>query len=335
MPGKKPKRRASSAASTIDRARLRELATPIMKIVSSLVVVACLGRAAAHLAEQGRAEPRFLVDPSATVDDAVPDWVPDAVVDELRSRLAVLPPVSIFDEDFPSRVAAAIEGASPWIDEVRRVERIYPNRALIDMDLHKPVASVDLDGTRYLLDAEARVLHVESAYQPSSFPFRVMPVVGADPSYTPGLGGRFPDPEVLNAVSVALELNGLPPAYRAIVEEVRPVALLVREAAAVRGAHAAQVCVRSAQSSAVIRWGRPQTFRTDDGEVRAWGLMEPPPEKKVTHLATILSAYPGLRALEEARLDFDRPWVREVGGGVEQLESDWIEAPDAGPSSGS
>lgn len=322
----KTKGRKTQPSNPVDWVRVRAVATPVMRVVSSLVVIYCLGHAAAHLAREGRQEARFLVNPGSIAGDDVPG-MPESVRADLRRRLSEQDPISIFDPSFDDQIRAAIVAASPWIDDVTRVEKIYPNRARVDMIWRKPVAAIAMGGRRYLLDAQSRVLHEESEFQASTFPFVVFPIFGAQAQHVPALGKRFPDAEVENAVNVALEMRSLSPAYREAMDAARPVALYIRGMSGITGTHPGEVCIRS-EAGAILRWGRPAVFRKEDGSTQEWGILEPSPEKKVTHLAQIMEAVPGLRGLAEARLDWDRPWYKETGGRVNaSMESDWVDRP--------
>ena len=311
--------------SSFDRERLRAVATPVARVVSGVIVLGCLGAAADHLAAVAKEHPRFSVDPVAVADEAMPDWVPAPIADEMRSRLASIEPIPIFDGDFSGRLRTAVATSCAWVEAVPRVERVFPNRALLEIELRRPTVAVDHAGRRYLIDDHGRVLHEESSLRPTGFPFPVWVVGGARSSRTPQVGQPFPDAEVDLAVMTARELGGLPESWRGVLEAADIVGIEVRGEEQLAEIHPGEVLLRSAASRAVIRWGRPAGYRNADGD--AVGLLERPVGQKVTHLRQVLERYPRLVGLDLVRLDLDQPMFRVQGGEIEYLASAYLEAP--------
>jgi hypothetical protein len=260
------------------------------------------------------------VDPSVLVEETLPGWVPGPIAAALRADISALSRLSIFDPELESRLRDGILRATAWVSEVPRVERIYPDRARVELTVRRPAAAVDVGETRYLLDAAGRVIHEESSARPTPFPFAVTPVLGAAPSRRPAVGFAFPDHEVLNAVNVAVEMASLPEEQRSALRGAGPIALQVRRGAEVEGFHAGEVFLRIADASAIVRWGRPARYRSGEGQEIQLGLLEQPVDRKFAHLARVLDAFPRLRGLEEVRLDFDRPMYRPLGGAIQALD---------------
>src|SRR5690606_1949018 len=142
------------------------------------------------------------------------------------------PPLPIFAPDFAQRLADGLLAATPWIASVREVERLYPNRARLALELRRPVATVDAGAWRYVLDERGVVLHREARDVPLRFDTRLFPVVGtvADGAVPrdPPLGATFPDDEVVAAAQVADELLPLAEPGAGILRAVEPSALEVR-----------------------------------------------------------------------------------------------------------
>lgn len=297
--------------------RTRRALTGIMRVIAAALVLACLATTASRLAARAKERPRFLVDPALVMQDTLPGWVPAEVAAAIAARLSVMPTVPIFAPDFASRLRAAVLASSAWVDAVPKIEPVFPNRARLDLVLRQPVAAIDIDDRRYLLDPTGAVLHEESTFRPSEFPFPVWRVLGAQPARTPRLGDPFPDPRVADAVGVAVELTTLPSDLELALRDARIVAIQIRPEVTVAGLYPGEVLLRAADSDAVVRYGRAASYRTTAGD--AVGLLEKPTAQKITHLKQITELFPGLRGLEEARLDYDRPMYRPVGAGLQQL----------------
>ncbi|MFG0317484.1 MAG: cell division protein FtsQ/DivIB [Planctomycetota bacterium JB042] len=297
-----------------DPVKMRKVVTPVARVAAGLVVLASLGLVAARLAEVGRNDVRFLVVPSQLVAERLPRWMPATVRDVIHERVSDLAPLSIFDGRFAERLAEGLRSATPWIEEVREVERLYPNRARVELVLREPVASVDVGDRRVVLDRRGVVLHEESRVAPTRFELPVYPVLGAEATAAPRVGEAFPDPEVVAASLAAGELLSIGEPWASTVREIAPTALEVR--CSIRGSVAApgEVHVRTG-SGVLVEWGRARASSRH-------GEDELPIERKVRHLRRILRNYPGLRGLEEVRLNFHDPYYRTVGGSLEFLRDE-------------
>ncbi len=295
-----------------DAAHLRALTTPVARALAGGIVLVSLGLIADRLAEVAQGSSRFQVDPACVLEERSPSWLPESIGHEIRVALQAAPPVSLFAPDFGGRLRDAVKSATPWIGTVERVERIFPNRARVDLTLRRPVVAIEHEGHRYLLDGSGRVLHREPRSQPTSFRFPVYPVFGVRAG-APTVGAVSDDREVLAAVRVAEELRALPSAHRDLVRQIEPVALEVRRSIRGSVAAAGEVHIRTA-SGVLVEWGRARSG--------ALGLADVPVDRKIEHLARIMKVYPRLAGLEEARLNFDVPHYRPIGGALQFLEAD-------------
>ncbi len=308
------KRRVKLTGVRWDPVKLRKVVTPIARVAAGVVVLVSLGLVAARLSEVGRNDARFLVVPSQLVAERLPRWMPPTVRDVIHERVSALAPLSIFDARFAERLSEGLRGATPWIADVREVERLYPNRARVELVLRQPVAQVDVGGRRVVLDGEGTVLHDESRAAPTRFEVPVYPVLGAEPRTAPRVGDAFPDAEVVAAALAAAELRTIGEPWAATVREIDPTALEVR--CSIRGSVAApgEVHVRTG-SGVLVEWGRARASSRH-------GADELPVDRKIRHLQRILRKYPGLKGLEEVRLNFHDPYYRPVGGSLEFLRED-------------
>ena len=315
------KRRTTGAGKGWISGLGRGSGTPFVRVLVSLVVLLCFGLIAAHLSGVARLDRHFLVNPAAVLDENRPIWMTEEAHQDLRSLLQEIEPISIFASDFSEKLSASLLAASPWIGDVRHVERVFPNRVRVELELRRPVVSIDRGPNRFLLDREARVIHRESRDKAMEFRLAVLPVVNSVPRNEPRLGRIFPDPEVLAAVQVAQEISQLNERNSLLVRRIRPVAYEIRRS--VQGAVAApgEVHLRTA-AGVFVEWGRAQ-------ESQQFGLNDPLPEQKVRNLERILDAFPDLVGLEEARLNFDLPHYRQIGGPLTFLKDpeEDLEAP--------
>ncbi|MBI4879163.1 MAG: hypothetical protein HY812_05820 [Planctomycetes bacterium] len=304
--------------------RWRRAATPAARVLASVVVLSCLALGARHLAGIAREDTRFVVDPARIVAETGPPWLPKPVVDIIRVDLGRSESVSIFAPDFAVRMAGALGRVSPWIAGVCGVERLFPNRARVELVLRKPLVAIETGATRYLVDETGFVVHAEPRDADSSFAYPILPVNGLVLAHPPLVGRLAEDPEVISAAQVAAEILALREPGARLIRETAPVALEVRSS--VQGAIVArgEVHLRTA-SGALVEWGRAR--RSKD-----FGMNDIPVETKIEHLRRILEIFPNLAGLEEARLNFEYPHYRPVGGSLLFLpRSD--QAADAGVGS--
>lgn len=309
-------RRTAPRARPWDSEQVRRVATPVARVVAGVAVLATLCVAAAKLAEAARRDPRFLVDPAAVVGEEAPHWLPSNLARAIRDELATATPVNIFDPEFAARLRGEVMRVCPWVADVRRIERLFPSRARVELVVRQPAAAVDVGPDRYLIDGAARVLHREPKKDASRFTWlRVLPILGADVGTPPALGSAFEDPDVLAAAQVAAELQQLTDDAAAPLWGLDLVALDVSLRDPMNPRSEGEVYLL-AKSGVLVRWGRAAASEH-------FGLLDPPVEKKLRHLRQLLDRFPRLEGLEEARLNFDGPYYRRPqGGAYEYLRDD-------------
>ncbi|MFH0946475.1 MAG: hypothetical protein V2A76_14865 [Planctomycetota bacterium] len=314
------KRRTTGAGRGWISGISRGSAVPLVRVLVAILVLISFGLIAAHLSGVARLDRHFLVNPATVLDENRPVWMSEKAHQQLRTVLQEIEPISIFAADFSEKVSTSLRAASPWIGEVRHVERVFPNRVRVEFELRRPVVSIEWGPKRLLLDKEARIIHQESLSEAMEFRLPILPVVGSRPRREPQLGRIFPDPEVLEAVKVASEIQALDERNSLVVRRIRPVAYEIRRSVQGAVAAAGEVHLRTA-AGVFVEWGRAQSA--------TFGLNDLLPSRKVRHLERILEVFPDLVGLEEARLNFDLPHYRQIGGPLTFLKDpeEGLEAP--------
>lgn len=300
--------RKTTSKPRIDPRILRDRLTPIAKIVAAVLVLVVFGLASERVADAARKDPRYLVDPTLLVQQTLPHWMPNEVVANVREHLRKVRPRSIFAEDFEDGLRADLRAASWWIEDVQRVERLFPNRVRVDMVMRKPVATVDRAEDCVLVDADGRVLFSESRARPTAFGFTPrLQLRGASADKSLELGEIAADPQVIAGARVAAEVLSVCSSERRILPRVQILAVDVAHPTTGLGAIPGVVHLVT-DRDVLIRWGRA---RSDPS-----GSTEQPIERKVKALERVEARFPGLSGLDEVRVDLDGDPMYKAGGGT-------------------
>lgn len=282
-------------------------------------MLAAATTAAIKLSAVAAASEHFVVAPSMIVEELAPRNLPVETVAALHADLASMKPISLFDPRFAERLRSSMQAASPWVLDVRRVERLFPNRVRVDLDLRTPIASLD-DGTRrYVVDADCRVLLSEPLIGRTTFDETVLSIKGLDRRIDVGLGASLAAvSSVRAAVAVAEELRLLPDLEKKQLFDLRPVAIDVSAQRNGVPVAAGMVWIETANGVG-LSWGRAQEWRDDNHE--PLGLTEPAPVNKVRNLTRVEQMFPGLTGLEEVFLAEGLAAYRPLGGQKTYLSS--------------
>lgn len=300
--------RKTTSKPRIDPQVLRERLTPIAKVVAGVLVLVVFGLAGERVADAARKDPRFLVDPTLLVQQTLPHWMPNEVVSNVREHLRQVRPRSIFASNFEDDLRTELRAASWWIEDVRRVERLFPNRVRVDMMMRKPVATIDHDDACVLVDAEGRVLYSEPRARQTAFGFTPrLQIRGASTDKSLELGAIAGDPQVIAGARVAAEVLGVCSSERRILPRVQVLAVDVAHPLTGFGAIPGVVHLVT-DRNVLIRWGRA---RSDPS-----GSTEQPVERKLKALERVESRFPGLSGLDEVRVDLEGDPMYKAGGGT-------------------
>jgi hypothetical protein len=279
----------------------------VARLLAGALVVASLCVLAYKLAALAMAQPRFQVSPESLVTEALPAWMPAPVAEAVRADLRALPPVSIFSPSLESTLVERLT-ASPWIAGVPRIERMFPNRVRIEIDVRRPVA-VQRDGDdRLLLDADGRVLHRESARTPAPFPYPVLAIEGTRAPKPPRPGEVATDDRVRSAVYASAEILDHLALWRERLPDVHLAAIDLDRDEKGTVAMPGEVILVT-RGGVRIRWGRP-------ARSEHFGLLEPPIERKIDYLARVNAHFPGLFGVDEVWVAGEYPSYRPSVGGA-------------------
>ena len=240
--------------------------------------------------------PEFQVDLLALSLNACPDWVnADRMGSELRKQLSSAPQgKSIFDRDIAAAVARQLDN-SPWVLEVKSVQRMLPNNLLVTAVFRKPAALVLMAGRHYMVDRAGHWLPDDLFNRPEEWDTDRLPhVVDRGLRQPPAIGERWDGPRL--AVGARL------------TEFFRRKGLLDRlhlssiDVTGVGRTTPRPDIVLTTGSGALVKWGKSSVYG------RVPGLEAPPfltPDaEKLEMLTSKLSDYPELSGIQYVDLRF-------------------------------
>ncbi|MFW6108212.1 MAG: cell division protein FtsQ/DivIB [bacterium] len=225
-------------------------------IAAAVVVLWGLGAARAWVGRM----PRYRVYPSRFRAKAPPWCAEDLAAVEFPRHS-----YSIFDPALTRQVAAAYQQC-PWVAEVVRVEKRFPNELRVELALREPAAFVRLPGACHAIDVHA--VHLPLPYHRWDHANRPLPLVFGVESDPPPPGQRWADRKVTAAASVLATLAAEPSVLRQI--HVVDVANLEGDIDPLRSE-----ILLFARQRVRINWGRPP-------DTRKFG--EPPARHKLARL---------------------------------------------------
>jgi hypothetical protein len=240
--------------------------------------------------------PEFQVDPLALDLSGCPDWVnAEQMGRELRGELGRVPTGrSIFDPDIAGAVQRELN-ASPWVLEVRAVERQLPNTLLVRALFRKPAGRVLMAGRQYLVDAEGYWLREDLFRLPSEWAAERTPfIVDRLLDRPPTLGERWGGPRLAVGGRLAELLR-----RRGLFERLLITTIDVTGVG--KNAAEPEVFLTTAGGT-IVKWGRSSAY----GQVP--GLQRPvfltPDSEKVEMLLSKLDDYPELEGVRYLDLRF-------------------------------
>lgn len=131
--------------------------------------------------------------------------LPPAAVNELERLARSLTGESLLDPFLLAKVRASYE-ASPWIQKVCGLRRIFPNRVAIEFVLRKPFAQVRQGRYYWQIDEEGYLLPIHGTTTPDPS----LPTIRGDVGERPLAGERWNDEGVQDALCVLHTLRESP-----------------------------------------------------------------------------------------------------------------------------
>lgn len=291
----------------IDPQQMRAVMTPLMRVVASCCVAVCLYVCARELANAATRDPRFRVDAALQFDAGLPQWVPPQIAARIEADVRQVPALSMFDPQLVPKLKAALLTASPFISAVHRVQRVFPDRVALDLELDRPLLAFNDVSGRYYLNRRGLVLFRDDGDDRVHFDYPVLEVLGVRPQSRPVVGRPIDDERIVTAAQVAGELSELPDSFAAMFWALKPLALDMQVAidAGKKNIGKNEVFIRLDASPVLVRYGIPAAAR--------FGLAEPPVAQKMTHLRQLVGMFPNLQGLDEAWLNMDEPKFKQSG----------------------
>lgn len=194
-------------------------------------------------------------------DTLLPETFPSWVTPEIKAELMVLPGVpekfSILDPGICQTVAQAYH-QNPWVGEVLRVEKRFPNRVRVELKLRRPIVGVKVGKFYYLTDSEGYRLSAPLATWP--VPGVVIPlVIAPDVKITPERGRPWYDYGVLSGVAVQTYLERTPLQTRITVIDLKNLA-------GKRDPRESEILLWTEQNTCIY-WGRSPLEMDSPGEL--------------------------------------------------------------------
>lgn len=146
-------------------------------------------------------DPRYRVELTSLRLEQVPEWIPRGQGVTIRLPARYRHGISIFDPALVDVVARAYE-RSAWVARVRHVQKVYPNRLKIAVDLRKPVALVAVRPSGFVLVDAASVRLPGHYPEPPDLGLR-LPVIDGAMSTPPPPGQIWRDLGVADGARLA------------------------------------------------------------------------------------------------------------------------------------
>jgi hypothetical protein len=273
---------------------------------------------AARVDQAAKSSPLVALDRVGFV--AQPEWMDRKLLVAVSAALSpwLSDDVPILDDDALGRLRDGLLSV-PWVRDVR-IERDFPDRLRLGIDLRQPVLGVRAgDGAPLcLVDRDAIVLPWVDTPLPVVFLHRE---AGGAPTMAVGLGGFAPDPRVRAAAAIAVEWRDeLAPLVRGCPRLLEVDTTNLGEKWMV-GPHYPEVRVKVARrdgAGVVFAYDRPVDSP----------LLRVPVKTKAQVLNSVLARHPGLDGLVAGDLRFAvrwADWLQPRGPGIHDPAGNWNE----------
>ncbi len=265
-----------------------------IRILLLVAFFSLVAHAAAVAGARVRSAQRFRIEPALCAVAERPEWLSRSDVEEIRRASGLgSESLPLLDPDTARRLADG-HGMSAWVRRVAAVRLAYPDRAVVALELRKPLAGI-LVGERdiVLLDEEGRRLPGVRRRPPDGLGYSLPRIEGARGS--PPAPGRTWSPAVTEGVAVAREILGWPAAL------AREIPVLSIDVGGVGDGGPVVLCT---VGGALVEWGRSQAHE--------FGSLGPGVAEKVRKLEQALRVRPGLVGIARLKLQFPDLVVEET-----------------------
>ena len=228
---------------------------------------------------------------------AAPDWCNDpSFEDAIRNSMKLEGKVSVFDKDLIPRLLDKYE-SNPWVARVESIEKKFPNKLTVKLELRRPVVVVKLKKLTkrsyyYLVDKDTVRMPGEYCTVPN-LPITLPIVVGVRNS-PPLPGQRWQDQGLTDAIDVA----GVFKQYQ-VYQKIDIAAIDITNSGGKRNKQSSEIVILTG-NHAQIEWGRP--VNTDKP-------FELSAAEKIKNLCRVLDVSPQLQGIKVVKVQFDQPYI--------------------------
>ena len=248
---------------------------------------------------------------------AAPDWCQDpSFEDAIRNSMKLAcseqgesnGKVSVFDKDLIPRLLDKYE-SNPWVARVESIEKKFPNKLTVKLELRRPVVVVELKKLTnrsyyYLVDKDTVRMPGEYCTVPN-LPITLPIVVGVRNS-PPLPGQRWQDQGLTDAIDVACIFKQYD-----VYPKLDVAAIDITNSGGKRNKQSSEIVVLTSNHTQ-IEWGRP--VNTDKP-------FELSAAEKVKNLCRVLDVSPQLQGIKMVKVQFDQPYIVLQGPAFKKTNS--------------
>lgn len=228
---------------------------------------------------------------------ASPDWCNDpSFEDAIRSSMKLDGRVSLFDQDLIPRLLDKYEN-NPWVARVDSIEKQFPNKLSVKLELRRPVVLVELKKWNnrsfyYMVDKDSIRIPGEY-YTVPNLPITLPIVVGVRNS-PPLPGQKWQDQGLTDAIDVACVFKQYD-----VYPKLDVAAIDITNSGGKRNKQSSELVILT-KNHTQIEWGRP--VNTDKP-------FELSAAEKIKNLCRVLEVSPQLQGIKMVKVQFDQPYI--------------------------
>jgi len=228
-----------------------------------------------------------------------PDWCPDPYFQEsIKNSMQLAGRTSLFDRNIVGKVLAQYQ-KNPWVAKVSSIEKKFPNKLVVKVEMRKPVAMVEIKKWNnrsfyYLVDKDSVRLPGEYYNLPVvTLPITLPVIVGVRNS-PPQAGQKWQDQGLYDALALASTLKK----YQ-VAKKVEIAAIDVNNIDGRVKRDESEIVLIS-KNKVQIEWGRP---------INTTKPFEMSAEDKIRNLYRVLDISPQLAGVKNVKVQFDQPYI--------------------------